>query len=401
MSEELAAAVEQEAAENQAAIRAVEERVPAPEAEAEREPTRDAHGRFVADADPKPNPDNFDDWDTMAEAQSRWAARQELGKQSRDQVLSNRVAKETYATRLLREQALAAGLIEPSDDMDTKTWRSAFEAKMAKADGTAPPPLDLAGIPPADSEPESEPDQDSGADQQLLDGYHQRAQAFTELHPDFPDVIANLELPPHVAPAVELAILGEECGPQLAYELAKNPQLIHDLDSLTPAQAAARIGRVGAYLDWRNDFLSETQHAALGQEIPSYAMDAFARKNRALHEADPLSEEELELAKSLQLQPHVTKMLVAMNAPEIARWLVRNPSHLARINHQHPLAVAGEFAKIQSELDREAASRPEKRLPAPVTPTRKTSATDSALSDNLSPEIWAKRFRRKMGYDAG
>jgi hypothetical protein len=298
----------------------------------------------------------------------------------------------------LLDRALKSGLIIPDDEMSPELWNKAFLGRLAQAEreGHSPQPVEEESESP-DSEPEVS--QAGGPEQAILDSYRERAQAFAAENPDFSEIVGTLELPPAVSAAVELAVLTEANGPQIAYELAKNADIIADLAQMTPAQAASKIGRLAEHLDRQSDYSTNVGYDAAFADIPFDLVVEFDRKSLELRQQNPLSDDELELAKSVYIDPMISKLLIAAGAVDVAHYLIRNPDKMTRLNGLHPLAAAAELAEIRAELRSEAAARPEKRLPKPLTPTRKTSATDKSLSDSLPAEEWAARFRKRMGYD--
>jgi hypothetical protein len=62
--------------------------------------------------------------------------------------------------------------------------------------------------------------------------------------PDYDAVVANSDVP--VSKHVGELLLESEYGPQVAYMLAKNPQVAERLNSLAPLQAAREMGRIEA-----------------------------------------------------------------------------------------------------------------------------------------------------------
>lgn len=147
-------------------------------------------------------------------------------------------------------------------------------------------------------------------DREVLQGYRDRAVEFSNDHDDFNEVINRANLAKDIAGPVQVAIMEDENGPELAYHLGQHPEICAKLNDLTPAGAVKYLGR-----------LSE----------------------RLFPETSEEEEEEVAEVASPKPQP--------------------------------------------------------KRLPTPITPTRKTAATDRGLSDSLSAEEWHKRFRKQMGYD--
>lgn len=397
MGEETVAGETQEAA-NLAEVLAVEEREPAPDQPAEREPARGANGRFVVERDPRPDPAAFDDWDSLQEAQSRWAARQEISSKGRDQLLSDRVASESYRTRLLRDQAVRAGLVEPSDEMDSKTWAEAFKARQARADGTAAPaPV---GLELGEPEAESAPPEAGEADRQIVEGYNQRVASFESEHPDFRQVVSSLELGEDISRAVEPAILQEERGPEIAYFLSLFPEEAERISKMSASRAVSEVGRIAEKMDaWERgrDGLAQ-RHVSAG--IPPAMTDEYHRRAVEMVKREAWTADERATARSLKFEPHVEAAVVALGRPEVFRHLVRNPAIVGELNYSHPLTAAGRLQALADELDRENESaKAQRRRATPIMPsTSKSSPTASGLSDSLSMEVWSQRFKKQMGY---
>lgn len=76
--------------------------------------------------------------------------------------------------------------------------------------------------------------------------YQERVAASLEAMPDYAEVVGASDVP--AAPHVLESILDSDSGPQLAYHLAKNPELAEQLNAMTPVQAAREIGRLEAQL---------------------------------------------------------------------------------------------------------------------------------------------------------
>jgi hypothetical protein len=80
-----------------------------------------------------------------------------------------------------------------------------------------------------------------------------RTQTFTErqvaaraVMPDYDAVVGASEAP--IAQHVGEAILESDRGPELAYHFAKNPDVLHSLNGMSPTQAAREIGKLEATL---------------------------------------------------------------------------------------------------------------------------------------------------------
>lgn len=202
----------------------------------------------TADADPEPKQDDFATYELWVKAQARWEARQ--------------VARE---------------------EVQTLTAKQEKEYEAAELEER---------------------------DRQVVEAYQGNVKAFAAEHDDFDEVVGTIAMRKAVGEAVQIAIMEEPAGPQIAYYLGQHPELCQQLNDLSPAAAVAKIGRLAERL------------------------------------APELSdEEEAEEEESPKPQPKRAK------------------------------------------------------LPAPIVPTRKTAATDSGMSDSQSTEEWAKRFKKKMGYE--
>lgn len=73
--------------------------------------------------------------------------------------------------------------------------------------------------------------------------YETRANAVRENTPDFDDVLGSA---PPVPSVVAQAILTDENGPKIAYALARNPEIIHAMGNLSPAQQLVKLGMFAA-----------------------------------------------------------------------------------------------------------------------------------------------------------
>lgn len=76
--------------------------------------------------------------------------------------------------------------------------------------------------------------------------YSDRAKAFLEKHPDFNEVLADIETP--LSATVKEIIVSSEMGPELAYELAKNPEEFERVCKLPPLAAAREMGKLESRL---------------------------------------------------------------------------------------------------------------------------------------------------------
>lgn len=74
----------------------------------------------------------------------------------------------------------------------------------------------------------------------------ERQSEFREATPDYDAVVGKSSV--QVAPHVVDALLDSDSGPELAYHLAKHPETVKRINSLSPLAAAREIGRIEATL---------------------------------------------------------------------------------------------------------------------------------------------------------
>lgn len=87
----------------------------------------------------------------------------------------------------------------------------------------------------------------SEAEQHLRDNFQRSAQQSRSKYADFDQVVSNS---PVTLPDPALVALGElENVADVAYHLAKNPQLAEKLWGMTPIQSVAELGRISARLE--------------------------------------------------------------------------------------------------------------------------------------------------------
>lgn len=86
--------------------------------------------------------------------------------------------------------------------------------------------------------------------EKLAKSFDEKVESFKKTHPDFQDAIDEVS---HIVPSQSLAgaILNSELGPQIAYELAKNPNELNRINSMTPALLFKEIGKIEARIESR------------------------------------------------------------------------------------------------------------------------------------------------------
>lgn len=79
-----------------------------------------------------------------------------------------------------------------------------------------------------------------------FDAHLERTRKFREEHDDYDEVAADANIP--IPKAVEFAIIELDNGPEVAYHLAKNPELAEKLAGMSDVAAVMEIGRLSASL---------------------------------------------------------------------------------------------------------------------------------------------------------
>jgi hypothetical protein len=79
--------------------------------------------------------------------------------------------------------------------------------------------------------------------QKRLETHAGRVQEFVKSHPDFQEVIQDLDDGPKVSLTVQEVILNSDNGPELMYQLAKNRKEFERINALPAIQAARELGK--------------------------------------------------------------------------------------------------------------------------------------------------------------
>ena len=82
--------------------------------------------------------------------------------------------------------------------------------------------------------------------QKIATSHQERTQEFVKTHPDFTEVIHELDDGSPVSLTLREVIVNSENGPELMYNLAKNPKEFERINALTPLAAAREIGKFEA-----------------------------------------------------------------------------------------------------------------------------------------------------------
>jgi hypothetical protein len=81
---------------------------------------------------------------------------------------------------------------------------------------------------------------------QTLEQWESRVAAARQAHPDFDEVLEDVEIP--ITPALQQALVESEHGAELAYQLAKNPAEAQRIMKLSPLAQARELGKLEAKL---------------------------------------------------------------------------------------------------------------------------------------------------------
>lgn len=77
---------------------------------------------------------------------------------------------------------------------------------------------------------------------QVIAGFVERQEAFKKATPDYEEVLESADF--EVPPITQQYLVESELGPQLAYHLAKNPDVVTSLRKLSPARQLAELGKL-------------------------------------------------------------------------------------------------------------------------------------------------------------
>lgn len=85
------------------------------------------------------------------------------------------------------------------------------------------------------------------AEEAQVQTWAQRQESARQALPDYDEVLGSADV--GIARHVEQTILDSERGPEVAYHLAKNPDIVRALNSMSPLAAAREIGKLEAGLN--------------------------------------------------------------------------------------------------------------------------------------------------------
>lgn len=85
-------------------------------------------------------------------------------------------------------------------------------------------------------------------ERETVETYRERMNEFVKDHDDFAEVVNSAKLAEAISGPVQIAIVEDEHGPELAYYLGQNPEFCAKLNDMTSAGAVKAIGRLSERL---------------------------------------------------------------------------------------------------------------------------------------------------------
>jgi hypothetical protein len=85
-------------------------------------------------------------------------------------------------------------------------------------------------------------------DREVVENYRERMEEFTQEHEDFQEVVNRAKLAKDIAGPVQIAILEDDHGPELAYYLGEHAEVCQHLSEMTAAGAVKYLGRLSERL---------------------------------------------------------------------------------------------------------------------------------------------------------
>lgn len=82
---------------------------------------------------------------------------------------------------------------------------------------------------------------------EIFDNYNQRLSEFKSEHDDFDEVVGNKSI--QIPQSVQLAVLEMDNGPEIAYFIGQHPEEAKKMMNMSPAAAAAYVGKIAARLE--------------------------------------------------------------------------------------------------------------------------------------------------------
>jgi hypothetical protein len=166
------------------------------------------------------------------------------------------------------------------------------------------------------------------------------------------------------------------------YEQGETPQA-RQADPVALANEIANIREVTA----KSNAIAQKGEQRFGKDVFSKALAVV------IEEAGQLMVPVAPGASVARPSPLGEAILDADDPSAVLHYLGNNPDAAAELHGLSATQVARRIARIEIDLGK--ASEPKQsNAPKPITPVKSATKDDGGLSDNLSPDEWAKRFRK-------
>lgn len=137
--------------------------------------------------------------------------------------------------------------------------------------------------------------------QTKLEKHTERVNSFKASHDDFDDVLENVGNIP-LSITVRESIVDSENGPELMYELAKNPKELQRICSLTPINAAREIGKIEARFSKTSESSSVEKKTSKAPAPVTPVRTRGSISTKSIYDAENLSQREYEKLRAEQIK---------------------------------------------------------------------------------------------------
>src|SRR5437016_2396707 len=103
-------------------------------------------------------------------------------------------------------------------------------------------------------------------EREIVSSYNERLEEFRADHDDFNYIVGKAMLTQEIAPSVQVALMEDERGPEMAYYLGQHPEVCDHLNSLSAAGAVKYLGRLSERLFPENSAEEETEESGEASE---------------------------------------------------------------------------------------------------------------------------------------
>ena len=223
-----------------------------------------------------------------------------------------------------------------------------------------------------------------------------RLAAVRSRHSDFEDAIKNAAARP-IPNTIVFAAQQADNKEEIAYFLAKNPQIADELMTANPTAVEAReyirelsqnLHRVHAEQDFKRFIADNPQYREKQQRIFEAGRQVWEDKEwQALAKSNP---------NRFEVGRHVIAALYELeNGPALGVHLLRNPDICDRLRGMSPQRAIAELGRLSAEINKKP-ERSESKAPPPITPVGSSSQRSIEYSDEMSVEDYDK-YRRNGG----